>query len=45
MVYDKEGKIIIEFGFFFIIVKFKELVEVDGLVESFYGWWFCNFLW
>lgn len=44
VVYDREGKIIIEFGFFFIIVKFKELVEVDGLVESFYSRWFCNFL-
>ncbi|KAL0595083.1 Protein SOGA1 [Plecturocebus cupreus] len=43
VVHDKEGKIIIEPGFLFTTAKPKESAEADGLAESSYGRWLCNF--
>ncbi|XP_021565180.1 protein SOGA1-like [Carlito syrichta] len=43
VVHDTEGKIIIEPGFLFTTAKPKESAEADGLAESAYGRWLCNF--
>ncbi|XP_008849388.1 protein SOGA1 isoform X2 [Nannospalax galili] len=43
VVHDKEGKILIEPGFLFTTAKPKESVEADGLAESSYSRWLCNF--
>uniref|UniRef100_A0A8C5K755 Microtubule crosslinking factor 2 n=1 Tax=Jaculus jaculus TaxID=51337 RepID=A0A8C5K755_JACJA len=43
VVHDKEGKILIEPGFLFTTAKPKESAEADGLAESSYGRWLCNF--
>nr|XP_035153880.1 protein SOGA1 isoform X3 [Callithrix jacchus] len=43
VVHDKGGKIIIEPGFLFTTAKPKESAEADGLAESSYGRWLCNF--
>ncbi|XP_007932830.2 protein SOGA1 [Orycteropus afer afer] len=43
VVHDKEGKIIVEPGFLFTTAKPKESAEADGLAESSYGRWLCNF--
>ncbi|MBV96594.1 Protein SOGA1, partial [Eschrichtius robustus] len=43
VVHDREGKIIIEPGFLFTTAKPKESAEADGLAESSYSRWLCNF--
>lgn len=43
VVHDKEGKILIEPGFLFTTAKPKESAEADGLAESSYSRWLCNF--
>ncbi|XP_004867873.1 protein SOGA1 isoform X2 [Heterocephalus glaber] len=43
VVHDKEGKILIEPGFLFTTAKPKESAEADGLADSSYGRWLCNF--
>ncbi|XP_035865693.1 protein SOGA1 isoform X3 [Phyllostomus discolor] len=43
VVHDREGKIIIEPGFLFTTAKPKESAEANGLAESSYGRWLCNF--
>lgn len=43
VVHDREGKIIIEPGFLFTTAKPKESAEADGLTESSYSRWLCNF--
>ncbi|XP_037351404.1 protein SOGA1 isoform X2 [Talpa occidentalis] len=43
VVHDREGKIIIEPGFLFTTAKPKESTEADGLAESSYSRWLCNF--
>ncbi|XP_023973857.1 protein SOGA1-like isoform X1 [Physeter macrocephalus] len=43
VVHDREGKIIIEPGFLFTTAKPKESAEEDGLAESSYSRWLCNF--
>lgn len=44
VVHDKEGKILIEPGFLFTTAKPKESAEAEGLAESSYSRWLCNFL-
>ncbi|XP_068933903.1 microtubule cross-linking factor 2 isoform X3 [Petaurus breviceps papuanus] len=43
LVQNKEGKILIEPGFLFTMAKPKESAESEGLAESTYGRWLCNF--
>ncbi|KAM4842123.1 microtubule cross-linking factor 2 isoform 4-T4 [Thomomys bottae] len=43
VVHDKEGKILIEPGFLFTTAKPKDSADADGLAESSYGRWLCNF--
>ncbi|XP_074173877.1 microtubule cross-linking factor 2 isoform X4 [Rhinolophus sinicus] len=43
VVHDREGKILIEPGFLFTTAKPKESAEANGLAESSYGRWLCNF--
>ncbi|XP_073930816.1 microtubule cross-linking factor 2 isoform X2 [Castor canadensis] len=43
VVHDKEGKVLIEPGFLFTTAKPKESTEADGLADSAYGRWLCNF--
>ncbi|XP_055977220.1 protein SOGA1 isoform X2 [Sorex fumeus] len=43
VVHNREGKILIEPGFLFTTAKPKESAEADGLAESSYSRWLCNF--
>lgn len=43
VVHNREGKIIIEPGFLFTTAKPKESAEANGLAESSYSRWLCNF--